>query len=214
MHPPVEFPLRLGPHPAKPSPPRRSRAGSSHGLCLPSAHQESKVHLSRAKACPLRSALRVWLPSRRLAPFESLPALFHAGGALGIHPSELPPHGRLAERFRSDEPTYRLASRYARCRSGEPARGAAVPGLRPFREFLAADRVVSTTTAGCSPGFCPSRARGRRPLSGFRRKSSPALRHSERETRPNRPAPRSVNQPPLDLLLRQRRPLPGTRWPS
>jgi len=204
MHPPFEFRLRLGPHPAKPSPPRRSGAGSSHGLCVPSAHQESKVHLTRAEACPLRSVLRVWLPSRRFSPFESLPALFRAGGALGIHPSELPPRGRLAERLRSDGPTYRFVQRYARRRNGEPARRAAVSGFRPFRESLAAESVVSTSTAGCSLGFFPSRARGRRPFPGFRRRSSRTLRRSGRETHPDRPASRSVDQPSLGLFPMRR----------
>jgi len=137
MHPPVEFRLRLGLHPAKPSRPCRSGGGSSHGLCFPSAHQESKVHVTRAKACPLRSVLRVWLPSRRLAPFESLPALFHAGGALGIHPSELPPRGRLPGRFRSGGPTYRLAPRYM------PAAEAASPPAG--RRFLGFDPSESSS---------------------------------------------------------------------
>jgi len=90
-----EFRLRLGPFPAKPSPPSRNQVGSSHGLCLPTAHEASKVHSSRAKACPLRSVLRVWVPSRRFSPFDAVPALFHAGGAHGICPSELSPLGRF-----------------------------------------------------------------------------------------------------------------------
>jgi len=207
MHPPIEFCLRLGPYPAKPSPLRRSGAGSSHGLCFPSAHQESKVHLTRAKACPLSSVLRVWLPSRRLAPFESLPALFHAGGAHGIHPSELAPHGRLTERFRSGGPTCRFAQRYSRRRGGEPGQWAAVTGLRPFREFLAARSVVSTPTTGCSLGFCPSRARGQWPFPGFRRESSRTLRRSGRETHPHRTASRSIDRPSLALLPAQRQAL-------
>jgi hypothetical protein len=43
---------------------------------------------------PLSSARRVWLPSRRLAPSEPVPVLFHTGGALGIRPSELSPPAR------------------------------------------------------------------------------------------------------------------------
>jgi len=211
MNPPFEFRLRLGPHPAKPSLPRRSEAGSSHGLSFPSAHQDSKVHLPRAKACPLRSVLRVWLPSRRFSPFESLPALFHAGSALGIHPSELAPPGRLAEHLGSDAPTYRFTRRYARHRSGGPARRAAVPGLRPFRESLAVESVVSTTTAGCSLGFLPSGVPGRRPFPGFRQESSRTLRRCRRETRLQRPASRSIDQPPLDLIPAQRRSLSGMK---
>jgi hypothetical protein len=59
-------------------------------------------------ACPLRSALRVWPPSRRLSPSRTLPVLFHTGGALGIHPSELSPPGRYPRCFHRDRPTCRL----------------------------------------------------------------------------------------------------------
>jgi hypothetical protein len=39
-----------------------------------------------------------------------------------------------------------------------PARQAAVPGFCPFRESLATEHAVNTPTAGCSPGFGPSKA--------------------------------------------------------
>jgi hypothetical protein len=39
--------------------------------------------------CPLWSVLRVWPPSRRLAPGPTLPALFQTGCAPGLHPSEV-----------------------------------------------------------------------------------------------------------------------------
>jgi hypothetical protein len=51
-------------------------------------------------AYPLRSAPRVWLPSRRLPTFDPVPAFFHTGCAPGIHPSELSPPGRPPVRFR------------------------------------------------------------------------------------------------------------------
>jgi hypothetical protein len=63
---------------------RVSPASSSLGLSFPSALQDSEVHIPRALPDPLRSAHRVCLPSRRLTPSEPEPALFHAGGALGI----------------------------------------------------------------------------------------------------------------------------------
>jgi hypothetical protein len=69
-------------------------ADSSLGLCFPSAHAGIEGPLTTGFACPLRSARRVWLPSRRFTPFEPGPALFRAGGAPGIHPSEpSPPTG-------------------------------------------------------------------------------------------------------------------------
>jgi hypothetical protein len=78
---------------------------------------------------PLRSARRVWLPSRRFAPSEPVPAFFHAGGALGIRPSELSPRGRYPPRFRADGPTCRLSRRFSlRCSAG-PAQRAAASGL-------------------------------------------------------------------------------------
>jgi hypothetical protein len=64
----------------------------------PGSHPDSSHALSRASALqpgPLRSARRVWLPSRRLTPSEPLPGLFRTGGALGIYPSELSPAGRF-----------------------------------------------------------------------------------------------------------------------
>ena len=60
---------------------------------------------------PLGSACRVWLPSGRFTPSEPVPVLFHTGGALGIHPSELSPRGRYPRRFRRDGPAYRFSRR-------------------------------------------------------------------------------------------------------
>jgi len=55
-------------------------------------------------ACPLRSAPRVWPPSRRLAPREPAPALFHADSAPGIPPSELSPLGRYPDVTTGERP--------------------------------------------------------------------------------------------------------------
>ena len=121
------------------------------------------------------SAFRVWLPSWRLTPSAPLPVLFHTGGALGIHPSELPPPARYPVRFCPEAPTYRLSCRCYRCRkqrAGPTGRGfwastlAGVPGSR---------RGISTPTAGCSLGFHPSRVFRPKPGSGFRPTSSHAL---------------------------------------
>jgi len=92
------------------------------------------------RPCPSRrrSAFRVWLPSGRLTPSAPLPVLFHTSGAPGIHPSELPPPARYPVRFRPEGPTYRFSCRCYRYRSSGPARQAAVPGLLPLPESLAA----------------------------------------------------------------------------
>jgi phytoene dehydrogenase-like protein len=102
---------------------------------------------------PLRSALRVWLPSRRLTPSEPVPALFHAGGALGIHPSELSPPARYPARFRPEAPTYRFACRCSHRRNDGPARQAAVPGLWPLRESLAVNTRLTHQPLAAPLGF-------------------------------------------------------------
>jgi hypothetical protein len=102
---------------------------TSHGLSFPTAHEGPEVHASRAMPDSLRSAHRVWLPSRRLTPSEPVPALFRAGGALGIFPfgasstrkvSGTLPSGRTHVPFR--QPLFPLAS-------NGPDRLAAASGL-------------------------------------------------------------------------------------
>jgi hypothetical protein len=89
-----EFRLRLEPSSANPSRPRqRPRRLLSWASCPYSTSGFEGPPLA-GLAFPLRSALRVWIPSRRLPPFESLPVLFHTGGAHGISPSELSPLAR------------------------------------------------------------------------------------------------------------------------
>jgi hypothetical protein len=140
---------------------------------------------------PLRSAFRVWLPSWRLAPAEPVPVLFHTGGAHGIHPSELSPHGRYSLLSRTSAPTCRFAHRYSRRRSVGPAPWAAAPGFLPFRESLAAGRGLAHPTTGGSLGFHPPRAFQRQPCPGFHPNSSHALCERGRK-RPRPPAPRSL----------------------
>jgi hypothetical protein len=108
--------------------------GTSHGLLLPSAHSRIAGPLSAGFTCPLRSVLRVWLPSRRLTPRGSAPVLFRTGSAPGIYPSELSPSGRYPTRFRAEEPTYCFACRYtfAEARAGSTSRSSwvsALPGV-------------------------------------------------------------------------------------
>jgi hypothetical protein len=114
--------------------------------------------LAAGVTCPLRSVLRVWLPSRRLTPCESVPALFHTGGAHGIHPSEPSPLERYPVHFELEGPTYcwqpdiphtRRCGAGAGCRSFWALTLPRVPGKRP---------VFSTPPAGCSLGFSPLRA--------------------------------------------------------
>jgi hypothetical protein len=84
--------------------------------------------------------------------------------------------------------------RCSRRRSGGPARQAAAPGHRSRRESLAATCGISTATAGCSLGVCPSRASQRRPRPGFRPVSSHApCSHCDKSQEP--PAPQSIDRP-------------------
>lgn len=102
--------------------------------------------------------------------------MFHAGGALGIFPSELSPPARYPVRLRPRGPTYRFRFRYTHRRSGWPARKPAVPGLLPLRESLAIGNVFSAPVAGCSLGFFPPRVHQRSPSPSLRPASSHALR--------------------------------------
>jgi len=140
--------------------------------------QHSKIRRSTCRGrCrrPLRSAFRVWLPSGRFAPSEPVPALFHAGGALGIHPSELSPSERYPRRSRRDAPTCRSTRRCSRRRSGGPAQQAAASGFLPSRKSLATEHGFKVPTAGCSLGVRPSRVFRRRLGSGSHPGSSRAL---------------------------------------
>jgi hypothetical protein len=109
-----------------------------------------------------------------------VPALFHAGGALGIFPSELSPPTRYPVRLRPGGPTYRFRFRYTHRRSGWPARKPAVPGLLPLRESLAIGNVFSVPVAGCSLGLLPPRALQRSPSPSLRPASSHALRDGDK----------------------------------
>jgi hypothetical protein len=140
---------------------------------------------------PLRSARRVWLPSRRFTPSEPVPAIFHAGGAHGIRPSELSPSGRYPPRFRAEAPTRRFSRRFLPPHSGGPAQRAAASGLRPFRESLATAAGLVQRPPVAPLGFS---------LSGFAAGtlhevhpcSSPALSRTGLSART--PAPRSLSQ--------------------
>jgi hypothetical protein len=116
--------------------------------------------LTTGFACPLRSALRVWLPSRRFTPFDPVPVLFHTGSARGIHPSELSPLGRFPSRFRDRRthlpfhpPIYpRCGARGHPRRAGSPGRGFWAFSLPRVPD---SHHGFSMPTAGSSPGVFP-----------------------------------------------------------
>jgi len=69
-------------------------------------------------ACPPPSVIRVWLPSRRLAPSRTWPALFHAGSAYGVFPSERSPRPRFPGVIRRFPPRLPLSQTHARSNRG------------------------------------------------------------------------------------------------
>lgn len=167
---------------------------TSHGLSFPSALAGFGDPLTTGIPSPLRSAFRVWPPSSRLSPTESGPALFHAGSARGICPSERSPSTRSSERFRpirTHMPFRTVGKRPAR--SGGPARRAAASGIRPAPESLTTGRCLVRRSLEAPLGFS---------LTGFARhrlgRVLPSLlSHASRlrlfaELRP--PAPQSLDQ--------------------
>lgn len=169
-------------------------ADTSHGLSFPSALAGFGDPLTAGIPSPLRSALRVWLPSLRFSPAESGPALFHAGSARGICPSERSPSTRSSERFRpirTHLPFRTVGKRPAR--SGGPARRAAASGVCPVPESLATGECLARRPLEAPLGFS---------LTGFARhrlgRVLPGLlSHASRlrvfaELRP--PAPQSFDQ--------------------
>jgi len=172
-----EFRLRLGHRPAKPSRPRRGRAGSSQGLWFPTAHKavEGPLHAGQSLPATFRP--------QGLGTLSTVFSLRRPAGSVSCRRRSWDsPFGAFSSRkvpgrFRTGGPTYRFAQRYSPpSEDVGPARWAAVPGLRPSRESLAAERVFSMPTAGCSLGLRPCRVCRPRPGPGFRRNSSCALR--------------------------------------
>jgi hypothetical protein len=128
-----EFDLRLEHLPTRPSltpptPKRRRATSSSHGLSFPTAHQDAKVHLTRA--LPTRYVppsgfdhpLDGFLPSRPCRLCFTPAALL--GFPFGVFPSR-----KVTARLRAIEPTYRFPGPLLPPLFSGPADPAAVPGL-------------------------------------------------------------------------------------
>lgn len=94
---------------------------SSRGLLFPTAHAGRKGPLVAGFACPLRSALRVWLPSRRFSPFHSRAgSVSHRQRSWDYALRSFLLPGRQARRFRLAETHLPLAA--ARAIGAEPRR--------------------------------------------------------------------------------------------
>jgi hypothetical protein len=150
-----EFSLRLEPPATSPSHPSRSKGNSSRGLCFPTAHEGSEVHLTRVLPARYVPPSGFDYPLDGFLPHEPLSVMFHTDGAPGIHPSKLSPLGKYSRRYRPNGPTYRFTLQCATRRSGQPVRKAPVPGSSPARASLVAQCAVNASTTGCSLGFFP-----------------------------------------------------------
>ena len=149
-----------------PSRNRLTDRDSSHGLCFPTAHAESKVLVR--KACqPIAGAPAGFGYPLDASSFDALPVLFRTGSTHGIHPSKLSPRERHPAVSRPKDP------RTVSLRLKNPPEGgvcelaAAVSGFCSFRESLAIKPVFSGPIAGCSLGFCSSRVVGQKPCRDF-----------------------------------------------
>jgi hypothetical protein len=120
---------------------------------LPFSAQGFEGPLAAGLPSPLRSARRVWLPSRRLTPFEPVPALFRTGGAPGIRPSELSPLARYPRVSTWKDPHAVFPAVVTVAKGNGPARQAAASGLWPSRESLATDTVLARRALAAPMGF-------------------------------------------------------------
>jgi hypothetical protein len=169
-----EFRLRLERCPAKPSRPAATGRLLSWAFG-PYSTSRPKGPLRAGFPCPLRSALRVSLPSRRFPPFGPLPVLFHTGGAPGLPPSKLSPLERYPHvSVRKDPRTVSPGVLPATEIPGRPA-GPRFLGFGPLKSPSPSEARLTLRSPGAPLGF---------PLPGFSsgglvrvftRISSPAL---------------------------------------
>jgi len=123
--------------------------GRSLEVLAPAAYFGLRSPLSPGLPHPVRCAFRFSQPPSALL-LRSLPALFHAGNAHGVHrPSELSPCAQPNYPFRG-----RMPSCHCRCKN----RGW-LQGFAPGAEPLAVPSVLGSGYGTCS--------RGLRPLQGF-----------------------------------------------
>ena len=110
--------------------------------------------LAAGFACSLRSALRVWLPSRRLPPADAVPALSHAGSALGIHPSEpSPPRGR--GRLSAAADPHAVSDRPNRAAMARPSLAPRLLGFDPSESPSRSGHMVILTVRRMLPWVLP-----------------------------------------------------------
>jgi hypothetical protein len=187
-----------------PADPSRPAAASQHlsWAFVPFSTPGLGGPLSAGLPSPLRSARRVWLPSRRLTPSEPVPVLFHTGGALGIHPSELPPPARFPRvSARKDPHTVFPAVVTVAKATGRPGRPRFL-GFDPCESPWRADARLMRRPLAAPLGFRPSRVLQAGGWAGL----SPGILSRALPTRPKArpPAPQSLDRLLLGLVRRSR----------
>jgi hypothetical protein len=103
----------------------------SHGLLFPSAHQESEVHLSRARPARLVPPSGFVYPLDGLLPRNPCRFYFTPAALVGFTLRRLTFPCGLPEFITSAEPTYRLTQRFSDARRIKPARRASISGFTP-----------------------------------------------------------------------------------
>lgn len=180
------------------------RISSSHGLCFPTAPQESKVRFTRALPARHVPPSGFGYPLDGLLPSKPCRFCFAPAALLGFALRSLLLSKGIAVVSDRKNPHTVSPARIPLHRSA----GAGLAGRASWALTLPrvpGDRnVFSTPTAGCSPGLSPSRATGRSLDQDFAR--SPLTRLLDGAfTSP--PASQSLNRLPLFLI----RPQPTNR---
>jgi hypothetical protein len=165
----------------------RNRGSTSRGFCLPATFRLQGLVTLLTVSAP---RFRAGLVSYRQRSWDS-----PCGAFASRKVSDSFPSGRTHLPFRLTVYPHR---------SARPARQTAAPGLQPFRKSLTTRRAVNTLGAGCSLGFCPSRACHEHLGKDFA--SPPLTRFPDPNSMARTAASQSINRHPLRPTLRRGRP--------
>jgi len=139
--------------------------------------------------CPLWSVNRVWLPSRRITPGPTSPAVFQTGCTPGLGPSEVahPGGGTAFLQLRADLMVLNPSA--CACEQVSTA-GSAISRLWPARVPVAGRRVLPRNPARASPGLFLSEACSptglAHPSTGFRPRACAGSGHPNHGAAPRR----------------------------